>query len=158
MRTSPPTTHLHLHQYLLRQHHLVLLLALVLSAYPSSKFTLKLRFIIFRKWRHVHFCFTQEQWIASKRKKHRAGWIWTVGQTRPVTAAMTSSELRFGHWSTSWKAYQIYFPKDPESPPYLFGVNRNCQFTTESFSATVLRHPILAQWAVYQVESNSDAS
>jgi hypothetical protein len=26
------------------------------------------------------------------------------------------------------------------------------------FSATVLHHPILAQWAMYQVESNSDAS
>jgi hypothetical protein len=25
------------------------------------------------------------------------------------------------------------------------------------FQPTVLRHPILAQWAVYQVESNSDA-
>jgi hypothetical protein len=73
-------------------------------------------------------------------------------------ATTTSSGLCFGRSSTSWKAYQIYFPKDPESPPYLFGVNRNRRFTTESFSAMVLRHPILAQRAVYQVESNSDAS
>jgi hypothetical protein len=106
---------------------LVLLLALVLSAYPS-------------------------------RKRHRAGWIRTTGQTQFVTAAMTSSGLHFGCSSTFWKAYQIYFPRESESPPYLFGVNRNRWFTTESFSATVLRHPILAQWAVYQVESNSDAS
>jgi hypothetical protein len=113
------------------------------SAYPSSKFTLKLRFIIFRQWRHVHSCFTQEQWIGSKGKRHRAGWIRTVGQTRLVTAATTSSRLRLGCSSTSW-TYQIYFPKDPESPPYLFGVNRNPWFTTESFSATVLCHPILA--------------
>jgi hypothetical protein len=55
--------------------------------------------------------------------------------------------------TASWKAYQIYFPTDPESPSYLFGVNRNPQFTTVSFSAMVLRHPILAQRAVYQVES-----
>jgi hypothetical protein len=27
-------------------------------AYPSSKFTLKIRFIIFRQWRHMHSCFT----------------------------------------------------------------------------------------------------
>jgi hypothetical protein len=47
---------------------------------------------------------------------------------------------------------------DPESPQYLFGVNRNPRFTTESFSATVLRHPNLAQRAVYQVESKTDAS
>jgi hypothetical protein len=75
-----------------------------------------------------------------------------------MITAMTSSRLRFGHLSTSWKAYQIYFPTDLESPPYLFGVNCNPRFTTESFSATVLRHPILAQRAVYQVESKSDAS
>jgi hypothetical protein len=128
------------------------------SAYPSSKFTLKLKFIIFREWRHVHSCFTQEQWIGSKGKRHRAGWIRTAGQTQLVMAAMTSSGLRFGWSSISWKAYQIYFPTDSESPPYLFGVNRNSRFTIESFSATVLRHPNLAQRAVYQVESKSDAS
>jgi hypothetical protein len=31
--------------------------------------------------------------------------------------------------------YQIYFPMDLESPPYLFGFIRNRQFTTEFFSA-----------------------
>jgi hypothetical protein len=75
-----------------------------------------------------------------------------------VTAATTSSEPRFGWSSTSWKAYQIYFPTDLESTRYLFGVNRNPRFTTESFLATVLRHTNLAQRAVYQVESKSDAS
>jgi hypothetical protein len=75
-----------------------------------------------------------------------------------VTATTTSSGLRFGHSSTSWKAYQIYFPKETEAPQYLFGVNRNRQFTAQFFSATVLRYPILTQWAVYQVESNPDAS
>jgi hypothetical protein len=128
------------------------------TTYPSSKFTLKLKFIIFRQWRHVHSCFTQEQWIGSKGKRHRAGWIRTAGQMRIVTAARTSYGLRFGRSYTFWKAYQIYFPMDPESPPYLFGVNRNPRFTTESFSATVLRHPNLAQRAVYQVESKTDAS
>jgi hypothetical protein len=106
----------------------------------------------------VHSCFTQEQWIGSKGKRHRAGWIRTAGQIRLVLAATTSFGLHFGRSSTSWKAYQINFPIDPESPPYLFGVNRNPRFTTESFSAMVLRHPILAQRAVYQVESKSDAS
>jgi hypothetical protein len=104
------------------------------SAYPSCKFTLKLRCIIFRQWRHVHSCFTQKQWIGSKGKKHRAGWIRTAGQTRFVMAATTSSGLRFGRSSTSWKVYQIYFPTDPESPLYLFRVNRILRFTTESFS------------------------
>jgi hypothetical protein len=52
-----------------------------------------------------------------------------------VTATTTSSKLHFGRSSTSWKAYQIYFPMDLESPTYLFGVNRNRRFTTESFSA-----------------------
>jgi hypothetical protein len=47
---------------------------------------------------------------------------------------------------------------DLESSLYLFGVNRNPQFTKESFSATVLRHSNLAQRAVYQVESKSDVS
>jgi hypothetical protein len=75
-----------------------------------------------------------------------------------MMAATTSSELHFDQSSTFWKAYQIYFPMDPESPPYLFGVNCNPRFTTESFSATVLRHPNLAQRAVYQVESKTDAS
>jgi hypothetical protein len=56
-------------------------------AYPSSKFTLKLMFIRFWQWRHVHSCFTQEQWIGSKGKRHRAGWIRTAGQPRLVTAA-----------------------------------------------------------------------
>jgi hypothetical protein len=78
----------------------------------------------------MHSCFTQEQWIGSKGKRHRTGWIRTAGHTRLVTAATTSSGLRFGCSSTSSKAYQIYFPKDPELPPYLFGVNRNPQFTT----------------------------
>jgi hypothetical protein len=122
-----------------------------LSAYPSSKFTLKLRFIIFGQWTHMHSCFTHEQWIGSKGKRHCAGGIWTAGHTRLVMAATTSYGLHFGRSSTSWKAYQIYFPMDPESPPYLFVVNRNSRFTTESFSATVLRHPILVQRAVYQV-------
>jgi hypothetical protein len=75
-----------------------------------------------------------------------------------VTAAITSSGLHFGCLGTSWKAYQIYFPMDLESPLYLFGVNRNPRFTTELFSATMLRHSILAQRAVYQVESNLDTS
>jgi hypothetical protein len=101
---------------------------------------------------------TQEQWIGSKGKRHRAGWIRTAGKIRLVTAATTSSGLHFGRSSTFWKAYQIYFPIDPESPKYLFGVNRNPRFTTESFSVTVLRHPNFAQRALYQVESKSDAS
>jgi hypothetical protein len=105
------------------------------SAYPSNNFTLNLRCIIFRQWRHVHSYFTQEQWIGSKGKRHRAGWIRTTEQTRLVMAATTSSGLRFGRSSTSWKAYQIYFPMDPKSPSYLFGVNRNRRFTTESFSS-----------------------
>ena len=50
-------------------------------------------------------------------------------------AATTSSGLRLGRSNTLWKAYQIYFPTDPESPPYLLGVNRNRRFPTESFSA-----------------------
>jgi hypothetical protein len=74
--------------------------------------------------------FTQKQWIGSKGKRHRAGWIRIAGQTRLVTAATTSSRLRFCRSSTFWKAYQIYFPTDLESPPYLFGVNRNPRFTT----------------------------
>ena len=56
-------------------------------------------------------------------------WIRTEGQTRLVTAATISSEHRFGRSSTSWKAYQVYFPTDPESSPYLFGVNHNHHFT-----------------------------
>jgi hypothetical protein len=106
----------------------------------------------------VHSCFTQEQWIGSKGKRYRAGWIQTTGQTRIVTAATTSSGLRFGRSCIFWKASQIYFPTDPKSPPYLLGVNRNPKFTTESFSATVLRHPNLAQRAMYQFESKTDAS
>jgi hypothetical protein len=69
-------------------------------------------------------------------------------------ATTTPSRLHFGRSSTSWKAYQIYFPTDLELPPYLFGVNRSCQFSTEFFSAMVLYHPILAQWVMYQIESN----
>jgi hypothetical protein len=92
---------------------------------PQVSLTLKLRFIIFRQWRHVHSCFTQEQWSGSNGKRHYVGWIRTAAQTRIVMAATTSSELHFGHSSTSWKAYQIKFPTDPKSPPYLFGVNRN---------------------------------
>jgi hypothetical protein len=106
----------------------------------------------------MHSCFTQEQWIGSKGKRHRAGWIRTAGQTQLVTAATTSSGLDFGRSSTFWKAYEIYFPTDLESPPYLFRVNCNPRFTTEFFLATVLRHPNLAQRAVYQVESKTDAS
>jgi hypothetical protein len=73
----------------------------------------------------MHSYFTQEPWIGSKGKRHRAGWIRTAGQTRLVMAATTSSRLRFGQSSTFWKAYQIYLPTDLESPQYLFGVNRN---------------------------------
>jgi hypothetical protein len=57
-------------------------------------------------------------------------------------------------WTPLWSV--VYFLKSVsnllsnflESPPYLFGVNRNPRFTTESFSSTVLRHPNLAQRAV----------
>jgi hypothetical protein len=54
--------------------------------------------------------------------------------------------FRTAFWalSTSWKAYQIYFPTDPESPPYLFGVNRNRRLQSP-FQPMVLRPPILAQ-------------
>jgi hypothetical protein len=96
--------------------------------------------------------------MGSKGKRHRAGWIRTAGQTRLVMAVTTSYRLRFGRSNTSWKSYQIYFPTDLESPQNLFGVNCNPRFTIESFSATVLRHPNLAQRAVYQVESKTDAS
>jgi hypothetical protein len=134
MRASPPMIHPHLHQYLFDNTTWSYYSCSCSSAYPSSKFTLKMRFIIFIQWRYVHSCFTQEQWIGSKGKRHRAGWFRTAGQTQLVMTTMTSSGLHFGCSSTSWKAYQIYFPKHLELPQYLFGVNHNHQFTTVIFS------------------------
>jgi hypothetical protein len=68
--------------------------------------------------------------------------------------------IRTPFWSFKYflESLSNILSKGPESSPYLFEVKRNRRFTTESFSATVLRHPIFVQWAVYQVESNSDVS
>ena len=79
----------------------------------------------------------------------RAYTIRTAGHGQLVTDATASSELRLGRSSTSWKAYEVYFPMDLISRPYLFGVGRNHRFTTETFFC-----PELARWAVYQVGPN----
>jgi hypothetical protein len=39
--------------------------------------------------------------------------------------------LILGHSNTSWKAYEVFFQKDPAS----FGVSRNRRINTEFFSA-----------------------
>ncbi|WVZ57192.1 hypothetical protein U9M48_007605 [Paspalum notatum var. saurae] len=101
-----------------------------------------------------------ERWRGSKGRKAREGWIRirTAGRCQLVTVAATSYRLGLGCFSTSRKAYQVYFQTDPAPHPYLFRVGRHCVLYTESFSVTVLRHPILAHWAMYQVESIKDTS
>ena len=49
--------------------------------------------------------------------------------------AMVAYGLGLGHSSTSWKAYKVYFPMDPTSHPYLFGVGHIRLLSTEMFSA-----------------------
>jgi hypothetical protein len=39
-------------------------------------------------------------------------WIWIAGHNQVVTAATTSYELPLERYSTSWKAYQVYFFKN----------------------------------------------
>jgi hypothetical protein len=50
--------------------------------------------------------------------------------------------IRTPFWSVKYflESLSNLLSNGPESPPYLFGVNRNPRFITESFSATVLRH------------------
>ena len=70
-------------------------------------------------------------------------WIRTTGQWQFVTDATTSYGLHFGRSSTSWKAYEIYFQKDPASCPYLLGVSCSHRFTTETFSVHGAESPDL---------------
>ena len=48
---------------------------------------------------------------------------------------MTSYGLRLGRSSTFWKAYQVYFPTDPDSWPYLIRCFCSHRFNAGTFSA-----------------------
>ena len=66
------------------------------------------------------------------------GCIRTAEKHRLVMDVTVAYELGLGRSSTSWKAYQVYFPTDPTSHPYLFGVDHNRLFYAGMFSAQQL--------------------
>ena len=72
-----------------------------------------------------------------KESKSNTFWSWirTAEKQWLVMDATVAYGLRLGRSSTSWKAYQVYFPMDPTSHPYLFGVSYNCLFYADMFSA-----------------------
>ena len=63
------------------------------------------------------------------------GWIRTAEKHRLVMDATVAYGLGLDRSSTSWKAYQVYFPTDPTSHPHLFGVDHNHLFYADMFSA-----------------------
>jgi len=62
------------------------------------------------------------------------GWIRTGGKQRLLKVAATSSGVCLESSWTSRKAYEVYFPMDLVSHPYLFRVEPSCQFCTKTFS------------------------
>ena len=71
------------------------------------------------------------------------GWIRTAEKHRLVMDATVAYGLGLGHSSTSWKAYEIYFQKDPASYTYILGVGCSHRFTTETFSVHGAESPDL---------------
>ena len=63
------------------------------------------------------------------------GWIRTAEKHRLVMDATVAYGLGLDRSSTSWKAYQVYFPTDPTSHPHLFGVDQKRLFYADMFSA-----------------------
>jgi hypothetical protein len=94
-----------------------------------------------------------------KQSSIRAGDIRIPEQQQLVMAAPTMYGHGFRCANTFWKAPGVYFHMHQTSGPYLVGAGHNYYFGAETFFLPmVLRHLILAHWAVYHVESNSDAS
>jgi hypothetical protein len=87
-----------------------------------------------------------------------AGWIRTAWQTRFVTAATTSSGLLLGVQVLSEKLIKSTFQWIWNHLHIWSESTAIVDLLQSPFQPTVLRHSILAQWAVYEVESNSDAS
>jgi hypothetical protein len=73
-------------------------------------------------------------------------------------AAPTMYEPGFRRANTLWKAPGVYFYMHQTSSPYHIGAGCNRHFGGDLFLPTVLQHLILAHWAMYHVESNSDVS
>ena len=70
-----------------------------------------------------------------RRKRTRAGWIRTAEKHRFVMDATVAYGLGLGRSSTSWNSYQVYFPTDLTSDPYLFGVGHNSLLSSGMFPA-----------------------
>jgi hypothetical protein len=74
-------------------------------------------------------------------------------------AAPTTYGLGFGRANSFWKAPGVYFYMHQASSPYHVGVDRYHHLGPEIFFCQRCYDTIfLAHWAVYHVESNSDAS
>jgi hypothetical protein len=74
-------------------------------------------------------------------------------------AALTTYGLEFRRANTFWKAPEVYFHMHQTSSPYHVGAGRNHHFSADTFFCQWCCDTlILAHWAVYNVESNSDAS
>jgi hypothetical protein len=67
-------------------------------------------------------------------------------------------ELGFRCANTFWKSPAVYFHMHQTSSPYHVGAGHNYYFGAETFSANGAATPYLTHWAMYHVESNSDAS
>src|SRR6187551_3747267 len=65
---------------------------------------------------------------------------------------------RIGAFKYFTESLSSLLSTDPSAHPYLFGVVQNRLFAPRCFLPMMLRHLILAQWAVYHVESIMDAS
>jgi hypothetical protein len=73
-------------------------------------------------------------------------------------ATVTTYGIGFRRAQTSWKDSDVYFHMHQTSSPYHVGASINHYFGAETFFLPmVLQHIILAHWAVYHAESNSDA-
>jgi hypothetical protein len=80
-------------------------------------------------------------------------------QQQLVTAAPTMYGLGFRHANTFWKTPVVYFYMHQTSSPNHVGAGCNHHFGVETFFCLRCCDTLfLAHWAVYHVESNSDAS
>jgi hypothetical protein len=64
----------------------------------------------------------------------------------------------FRRANTFWKAPGVHFHMHQTSGPYHVRAGHNHSFGLETFFANGGATLILAHWAMYRVESNSDAS
>lgn len=75
--------------------------------------------------------------LSQVKKKSKSNMFWKLNSefiTDATCASQLTFELWLGHFSSFWKAYEVYFPTDSTPPSYHLEVGCNHHFTPGTFS------------------------